>query len=103
MRSRAPFEGASSAVVPTCAEAGHNTAFLAGELRRRTGSGSPSTSTSRFACWYVRPTSWKHRYPRRLHGPAGSSALGVPIEQGWRCPRHRRAAHKSNVVFRSPK
>jgi len=30
-------------------------------------SGSPTTSTSRFACWYVWPTRLKHRYS---HGDA---------------------------------
>src|ERR1039457_6914918 len=38
------------------AGAGHRAAFRAGDRHRRTGSGSPSTSTSRFVCWCVRPT-----------------------------------------------
>ncbi|HXL16315.1 MAG TPA: hypothetical protein VN961_02215 [Streptosporangiaceae bacterium] len=34
----------------------HRAALLARDLLKRIGSGLPATSTSRFACWYVRPT-----------------------------------------------
>jgi len=57
--------------------ADYRAAFRAGELSRRTGSGSPSNQhTSRFVCWHSGPPG--HRYP--CDGPH----LALPDLAGYR-------------------